>query len=781
MKKIYLLLFSVLLTIYGFNQDLETEKYSRVKIIIDGHQDLYKLANNGLAVDHGEYKNGTWFISDFSEREIQKITDLGFAMEIMIDDVQKFYVNQPAVPTLKSSTSCGGTSGIDYQTPSDFALGSMGGFFTYSEFLGHIDNMANKYPNLITVRAPIDTFQTHEGRDIFWLKISDNPNVDEIEPEVLYSAVHHAREPAGLSQLIFYMYYLLENYATDNDIKNLVDNTEMYFVPMINPDGYIRNETTNPNGGGMWRKNRRDNGDGTYGVDLNRNYGFGWGGLGAATATNDDTYRGPSAFSEPETQAMKWFSVQHEFQLALNYHSYSDLLLYPYGYDYNKPTPDHGLFQTISALMVQENGYSNIISSDLYPASGDSDDWMYGEQSTKNKILAMTPEVGSSNDGFWPNQGNIIGLCKENVFANITMARLAGKHAELESVGGQITGSLNNFASYDIQRLGVDSTGTYNVSLIPVTANFAGVGSSNSYTNLPLMNTVSDSISYTLQNNIQSGDAIIYVLSIDNGSYIINDTISKIYGTQTVIYAEDANTFNNWTSNTWSLTTSDFVSAPSSITDSPNGNYPNQSTQVIESDTFIDLNGLIYAQLNFWTKFEIETGYDYVQLLASTDKITWTPLCGKYTVTGNSNQAQGEPVYDGFQSNWVEEEVCLNDFLGQQIYLKFVLETDNFSTEDGFYFDDLSVLGIAGTVSNIVDELNVDDLIITPNPATNYVFISNTSGIETYSIYNTLGELIESNNISKVDNLKLDIEGFENGIYYISVNGGQSKKLSITH
>ena len=110
------------------------------------------------------------------------------------------------------------------------------------------------------------TSHTWEGRSLYWLKISNNPNVNQSKPQVLYTAIHHAREPESLVELVYYMWYLLENYNTNAEIKYLVDNLEMYFVPCVNPDGYIYNYTTNPNGGGLWRKNRRNNGDGTYGV-----------------------------------------------------------------------------------------------------------------------------------------------------------------------------------------------------------------------------------------------------------------------------------------------------------------------------------------------------------------------------------------------------------------------------------------------------------------------------------------------------------------------------------
>ena len=118
--------------------------------------------------------------------------------------------------------------------------------------LDALDDMAIQYPTLITPRTGISTFMTHENRPIYHVKISDNPMTDDAtEPNVLYTAIHHAREPLSMTQTIFYMWYLLENYASDDEVKFLVDNTEMYFVPCINPDGYIENESNDPGGFGM--------------------------------------------------------------------------------------------------------------------------------------------------------------------------------------------------------------------------------------------------------------------------------------------------------------------------------------------------------------------------------------------------------------------------------------------------------------------------------------------------------------------------------------------------
>ena len=78
------------------------------------------------------------------------------------------------------------------------------------------------------------------------------------KPQVLYTSIHHAREPMSLSQLIFYMWYLLENYDSDPEVQYILNNTELYFIPVVNPDGYLYNEFTNPTGGGLWRKNRKN-------------------------------------------------------------------------------------------------------------------------------------------------------------------------------------------------------------------------------------------------------------------------------------------------------------------------------------------------------------------------------------------------------------------------------------------------------------------------------------------------------------------------------------------
>ena len=170
------------------------------------------------------------------------------------------------------------------------------------------------------------------------------------------------------------MWYLLENYDSNDSIKQIIDNSELYFVPCVNPDGYIYNETSEPNGGGMWRKNRRD----SHGVDNNRNYSYiddngneVWNTSGTSNNPNGQTYAGDGPFSEAENRAIRYLVESKNFKLALNNHTYGNLLLYPYGYDYNQLTEDNEIYEFISAELVSKNNFDNIISADLYPAAGD--------------------------------------------------------------------------------------------------------------------------------------------------------------------------------------------------------------------------------------------------------------------------------------------------------------------------------------------------------------------------------------------------------------------------
>jgi carboxypeptidase T len=684
----------------AINWTLNAQDYSRLKVFANEEQ-LYKLGNLGVAVDHGMRKEGTFFISDFSSAERAIMDQYEFNYEVLIEDVEQYYIdilNNPEKEqgalknTICSNTSGGTSSYANPATPTNFNLGTMGGYLKYNEMLAELDAMVQQYPNLITAKAPISTFLTHENRPIYHVKISDNPNVNENEPKALYTAIHHAREPMSLMETIFFMWYVLENYGTNEEITYLVNETQLFFVPCINPDGYVYNETTNPTGGGMWRKNRRNNGGGVYGVDLNRNYGYGWGTTGTSTVTSNDTYCGTAPYSEPEVQAMRWLVQNHKFVSAFNAHTYAKDILFPIGTTVAEFADHHDYFQAESNHMVQFNGYTAMKSSALYPASGDSDDYMYKMDigvGVKDTMFVHTPEVGTA---FWQPSSEILATCKEMLFPNLVLAHITRNYVVVKDTDPNSISTLSGNFNHSANRLGRMS-GPVTVSIQPL-LNITSVGNAVVY-DLALMQTSTGSISYTLNPNIQFGNLVKYIIKTDNGLWVKRDTIVKTYGAYNLQVTENATAVTNWTGN-WATTTSTFVSSPKCFTDSPTGNYANNANTTYTYVPTIDLTNAFAAQITFYAKWNIEADFDYVQFQVSTDGgTTWIGQCGNYTNAGtNANgsvQPNNQPVYDGVMSNWVMEEINLSDYLGQIIKVRFQLKSDGGTRKDGFYFDDFNI------------------------------------------------------------------------------------------
>jgi PKD repeat protein len=703
MKNFSLLIISIIISFSAFSQN-----YSRVKVF-GNENDMYRLGQLGVAVDHGIRKQGTFLISDFSKEEIQIMNDYEFNYEILIPDVQAYYVdmlNNPKPTATQKNATCsstnGGSSGFTPATPSNFNLGTMGGYLKYAEMLAELDAMAQQYPTLITTKTPISTFVTVGNRPIYHVKISDNPNTNETEPKILYTAIHHAREPMALMETIFFMWYVLENYGTNDEVTYLVNNTQMYFVPCINPDGYVYNETTNATGGGMWRKNRRLNSGGSYGVDLNRNYSYGWGTTGTSTSQSNDTYCGTAAFSEPETQAMRWLVQNNDFEMAFNAHTYAEDILFPIGTTTAEFAPHHNYFQDYTNHMVQFNGYTAMKSSALYPASGDSDDYMYKVDigvGQKDTIFVHTPEVGTA---FWQPQAEIIPTSAEMVFPNLVLAHMAKNYNVVNDTDPSTVATLSGDFNHSIKRLGREA-GPVTVSIQPL-LNIVTVGNSVIY-NLNSQQSSSGAISYTLNPNIQFGDQIKYILKTDNGLWVKKDTIIKTYGSVTLQVLEDATASTNWTG-TWGTTTSTYVSATKSFADSPTGNYTSNANKTYTYVPTINLTNATSAKISFYAKWNLEADYDYTQFQVSIDNgANWIGQCGNYTVLGTSAngsvQPNNQPVYEGVQSTWVLEEINLSDYLGQQIKVRFQLKSDGGTNADGFYFDDFKIFYNEGTTAAV--------------------------------------------------------------------------------
>ena len=348
----------------------------------------------------------------------------GLETTILIEDIAGYYAQRLAT----GSTPPAGTGLGSWLQPA-FGQGSMGGYYTFDEVASVLDQISTAYPQFVTPKFSVG--QTIEGRNLWAVKISDQPGVDENEPEVRFDAMHHAREPESMQTALWYLLWLCESHGTDPLATYLVNRRETWILPVINPDGYVYNQSIAPGGGGMWRKNRRDNGGGSMGVDLNRNYPYEWfyDDSGSSSNPNSEIYRGTAASSEPEVTGMVAFMASRDFKTALSLHTYSNLWLAPWGYDQLYPA-NWTAYDEIGSLATEFNGYPHDPASLLlYAANGVTFDQDHGTHGT----MAWTPEIGNSSDGFWPPTDRIEPLAEENRLALARTALAAGAWLRLAS------------------------------------------------------------------------------------------------------------------------------------------------------------------------------------------------------------------------------------------------------------------------------------------------------------------------------------------------------------
>jgi len=537
-----------------------------------------------------------------TSKQVDELKNLGLRTEIVHTDVSAFYRSR-------------------------LADKPMGDYKTLQEIYDYLDGIIAAHSDIMTARQSIG--MTIEGRNIWAVKLSDNPNVDEDEPELLYTACIHAREVITPEILLNFLDYMTGNYGTDPVVTNLVNEREMWFVLVVNPDGYYRNQVTDPGGGGMWRKNRRNNGDGTYGVDLNRNFGYEWGydDEGSSPITSEETYRGTAPFSEPETQAQKAFAEAHEFIISMYFHSYSNLVLYPWGYE-PVPTPDNELFRLMADSLATFNGYDPGPSWSLYLTNGTTDDWYYGEQTTKNKSFAFTIESGTYSDGFWPEASRIPEMVDENLGACIALAEFAGNPYGILPPEPPV--------------LSVEDT-------VPST------GYTVSWTHEDILN-----------------PATVFELSEYQDFQLTT---------------EAADNMDNWSSQGFTLSTTRAASPPSSFY---SGSGDDLTNYIQSNDGYTVSTG---DTLRFQIYYDIESGWDYAYVEVSTDGIVFDPIDGNITTQDDPHGYNRGSGITGSSGGWVEGVFDLNLFVGQTIFMRFSYYTDGYVSEEGFYIDDIFPVG----------------------------------------------------------------------------------------
>jgi hypothetical protein len=347
----------------------------------------------------------------YSDDELRLLDKAGFDYTVEIADLNAFDAEQEArtkryAASVRRSPLPSGRE--EYRVLEDYQT--------------ELKALAEQYPAI--VRPLTLPHKTYQGREQFGVEISSDVNrADDQKPTAFLMGMHHAREWPSAELIHEMALYLAQNFGSDEQVTELLRHVRVVIVPIINPDGFvssrnspsIADESGNPFGapataesaflGGSFayrRKNCKGPGgpsapcDLNSGVDPNRNYGFGWGGKGASTNPESQTYRGPGPFSEEETRSVHEYSQTHDVTSMLSMHNFGSLVLRPPGRRGDGLAPDEERLKELGDLMEGDTGYTSQYGWQLYDTSGTTEDWNYGAAGTFGYTMELGP---ASADG----------------------------------------------------------------------------------------------------------------------------------------------------------------------------------------------------------------------------------------------------------------------------------------------------------------------------------------------------------------------------------------------
>lgn len=781
-----LLLFVVQL---NFGQD----KHSRIKISNPDQNTINIIASNGIDLSCGALHEHNSLTLELHEQEIEVLKNNNILFQVEIDDLTKFYSDrakkEKLIPSskievgqkndqslLKGSVSSvvqdniiqyAGSSEINWVQPTNFHFGTMGNCLTISEMLTELDEM-NSYDgtnglNIVSAKQdaspsgqttwgnPLNTITnnglTYSGQTgakwdpqtIYYIRITGNESAtpENTKPQILFTSMIHSREVSALMNNIYFMWYLIENYNSDPAVTELVDNNELYFVPVVNPDGLRWNEHLSSSGGGMQRKNCRPNTGGTTsttstrGVDLNRNFDYFWdyNDIGSSYQETYSDYRGPSAASEPETQIMVDFITKpgRSFKTGVWNHSYANSVPHPYG---GVPTLSSGREDEFYRWHEEMTRYNRYLygATIFYESNGLPDDWMLGGNPDNNgstgsgqAILATTPEHGSTS--FWPSNANVTLNAERSMRISFATAYYGGKYAKLHDLTqSNITSTTNANLDFGIERIG--QTGSdFTVTITPISSNITGVTQAGTETGMAALEQRTVTAQLQLDSGILANEKIEYNVKLSNDNGIIYEADFEKYYNPSLLFDHDPDTdgLTGWTqSGGWNNTSSDAYSATDALSA---GTHSNNATRTLTTTNSFDFSSSNEVLIQFYSKWDLERNYDYVEVLGSTNGSTWQSLTGNYTkpeatstTTNHDNKSTGSTfqsgsdgqIYDGDRmDNWVMEEFLIdasnNSFLFEsataQIRFNYKTDASNVSenyttTSDGFFIDDFKIISV---------------------------------------------------------------------------------------
>ena len=649
-----------------------------------------------------------------TQAQLDRLEQLGVRTHVLVENAQAWMdAQRPVVSRADPFTDFF----LDYHE-----YGSAGESGT---IVWYLNELLTRYPSLVSI---IDVGTTIEARTIWGLRITNDAITDK--PGVIYFADVHAREWITPTATLYLANYLLENYGTDATATDLVDNVEIFLIPVVNVDGYIYSWTTER----WWRKNRRNNGDGTWGVDINRNWGFAWGydDIGSSPFPSDETYRGTGPFSEPETQAMRDLFYAHpNVRAMLDIHSYGELILWPWGY-ISDPPPDQDVYVEVGfgmqSLIYDVHGHLYAAGPEnIYTTNGDSTDWTYGELDVFSIAYELRP-VGSPWFELPPEE--IIPNNEEILPANLYLTNSDWVRAVLRF------SFPNGIPSETVA--GTDTTIDLRIieQLEPMLPDSASLyyryDPTDPFIESDLVPTGGDAYTAVLPaTNCTSTPEFYFAASSTGGTTITSPKQAPAEGLYTTsvstsrvpFFNEDLSTNPGWTTEgawAWGQPTGGGGEYggpdPTSGHTGNNvhgynlsGDYPNNLPERhLTTTTAIDCSGRYGMHVSFWRWLGVEQpAYDHAYVRVSNNGTDWT------TVWANTGE-----ITDSF---WTLQDIDISTVADNQatVYLRWTMgATDGGWRYCGWNIDDISLTsavceGIAGDYNGDgdVDTQDYDEFV----------------------------------------------------------------------
>jgi len=764
------------ISITGDNKpEREQPKYSEVRIYATNEYDFKRMTELGLSIDHSIRKPGFYLDAWLSEYEIDLLKRSGVRYETLKADWDEYYNNQSKMTQQEKLSQMRKAKEKDNVSHSIF--GSMGGYLKYSEVVSKLDSMRLEFPQFISQKFSIGN--THEGRTMWAVRVTKNPDAPTSRPEVFYNALIHAREPESMETQMYYFYWLFENYGSDPVATYILNNREIYWMPVFNADGYVYNETTNPNGGGMWRCNRRGNGSCGW-VDLNRNFGTyefwnspNGGSLTDSCAGGQGTYRGSSPFSEIETRNVMNFVNSRNFNSAFNAHTYGNYLIKPWDWLDPQPTPDDNKFNQFLDDMSQNNQYIYGSSTQTlgYYIRGGATDWFYNDSAhSGHHIFGILPETGPS---FWPAQNEIIPLARKMLYSNQYISLIAG--AFIDPVSQKFNQTSynpgdNGNLKFVFKNKGLLNASNVKISLTPLSANLSIPIQQYFFSVINSFAADSITFNFTVSGTVSTNTAIPAELKIMNDtSVIFSKRINVLIGNGNIVVNDNAEgNFSNWVTNEgWGITSAQSNSPIHSFTDSPSGQYQINANNSITMANAMNVNSTQVISLQYSHKYSVEEYYDFcIAEVSGANDTSWQPVRS----------------YTGSMTGWTSETFDITDYVSElsQIKIRFRLSSDYLTNDDGWYVDDIKVssynLDPVGISSNneIVNSFSLSQNYPNPfNPVTNLEFGISELGFVTLKIYDILGKevatLVNENLKPGTYKYNFNASNLSSGIYFYRI------------